>query len=96
MAPMCWSKQLDEGVLMECGIVKDVIGNKGVILCRDNEGWNVDSAQHILSCALGVIVFCIMVAPVGGGVYVVEFPHGLYILKMGEIPFPWIELSFSL
>jgi hypothetical protein len=78
MAAMSGRLKTNEGIRLENGVGKHVVGDKGIILGRDDESWDRDAREPISSGALFVLVCGISISSVWSGIDLVKLPHGPY------------------
>lgn len=65
------------------------VGDKRVVLCRDDESRNRDGIDYVTCAGPVVVVGAVSVPSVMSGVAIIEFADRRDPVQVRKIPFPW-------
>ena len=94
MTPVARSDYANFWMALNQGHREHGIGNKGIILCGDDEGGDVNEIEHTTCARLIIVLSSAGVSSVRGRVAVVEFAEDANPVQSSQIPLAREELRF--
>lgn len=94
MASVARRNQPDQRVVLDRRHSEHGIGNKRVILRRDDQGGDGDRIEHMPGSRAVVIIGSALVSSIGGGIPIIECADSRDDIKAAEVPFAWEQRRF--